>query len=484
MADDILIESRTSPVRVRNQAGEQEIILLLSVRPSDGLRAAVPRTGADAAAGADICLTLDVSGSMCGVIGDDFRRTGRTFTQDGQVFEAVEGGTSKLQACVAAARPLLGLLRPGDTLSLVTFGDDARVVCERLGRGQAAEYERALQGLSLQDKTVLGKGIETATAVLAGGPPGRAKKVLLMTDGNPTGEDFGVARRAAQAVADRGLTLDCLGFGSDFNFLFMQEIVTFSRGRSNLLGTQAEAEERFAGLLRHAQDTIATNLRLRLTFSDKVCVTDHYRGAPENLYLGKVRLPDAAREVVLSLGVLERDQRYDYYFRVTVPPQPGYTGEFRLFKAALTYDVPALGRTAQTVSRNITALFTGDAAQGDTRDSTVENGFTLAEIKRLERECEEARGRGDQEAALRCFRDIIKRYDNLGRAAERQEVQQALDEYVRTGNVPQELINKTARSSSQAAASGQIQNRLSDADRAAVMGGNRQRRAPRNRSGS
>jgi hypothetical protein len=45
-----------------------------------------------------VCLLLDVSGLMGEVVNPEgVRRTGQTFVSDGQTWELVEGGTSKIQ---------------------------------------------------------------------------------------------------------------------------------------------------------------------------------------------------------------------------------------------------------------------------------------------------------------------------------------------------------------------------------------------------
>ena len=427
MVEDIVITARSSPLRLRNDGGEQVVRLLLSVQPSEELRAAIPRTPGAESGGADVCLALDVSGSMQEIIAGEYERTGQTMVVDGQEKELVNpkaGVVTKLSSCISAIRPLLGLLREQDTLSVVTFSDNAHIVCERLTANQASTFQTALASLQAGGFTALGKGILQAVDVIGRGFGSKPKKIIVMTDGNPEREPLSVALQAGTTVAERGMTLDCLGFGNDFNFLFMQQVVTPSRGRSHLLKSQADAEQLFSSLLKKAQDVVATNLRLWLVFSPQVRVTEHYRGAPENLYLGKVRLPDPAREHTVSLGVLERNQRYDYYFLVTVPPQPSYQGNFRLMKAEVTYDIPALGRAAQSVAKNITIDFVADARQADARDSTVEKGFDRAEIKRLERECEEARRCDDQAGAVQRFLEIIQRYGRLGMAAEQKEIQQ------------------------------------------------------------
>jgi len=70
-------------------------------------------------------------------------------------------------------------LAPGDELGVVTFGGDTRVV-----RGPSAPT--ALESLAppmARTATDIGRGLETALALL---PPGRAHRIVLLSDGNET----------------------------------------------------------------------------------------------------------------------------------------------------------------------------------------------------------------------------------------------------------------------------------------------------------
>ena len=118
-----------------------------------------------------------------------------------------------------------------------------------------------------------------------------------------------------------------------------------SLGRTEPLDTPADADRLFDDFLKKTQQIVATNLNLKITFSPRVTVQDWYRGAPENQHLGKVRLPGASREFSVSLGNVERDQSYDYFFLVRVPSL-GERRPFLIGAAEVSFDVP--GETEYT----------------------------------------------------------------------------------------------------------------------------------------
>jgi len=79
-----------------------------------------------------VFLLLDVSGSMDEVVDpENARRTGRTVEDDGQIWELVEGGTSKIKIMNDAVKLMLDKLANEERMeteflvSIITFGDKA-----------------------------------------------------------------------------------------------------------------------------------------------------------------------------------------------------------------------------------------------------------------------------------------------------------------------------------------------------------------------
>ena len=154
MADFILFSARTNPVSLPLNPGDRQVQLRLRIEPSEELQRAVPELPTSEAGGTDVCLLLDVSGSMK----DPFQS------------EAADTGElqSKLNACREATRPLIELLRPSDTLSIVRFNKTATVACSHLSSDQAAAYYSAIDELTPTGQTILGGALNTARSASAG----------------------------------------------------------------------------------------------------------------------------------------------------------------------------------------------------------------------------------------------------------------------------------------------------------------------------
>lgn len=139
-----------------------------------------------------VILLLDVSGSMNEVVDtENIRRTGRTFYNDGQAWEAVEGCTSKIQILNAAVHQMMVSLAKDERLeteflvSIITFGDN---VVQHIPFGSASSVNWT--DMEATGNTVMGEAFSLAKKLIEDKEiiPSRAYRpmVVLASDGVPT----------------------------------------------------------------------------------------------------------------------------------------------------------------------------------------------------------------------------------------------------------------------------------------------------------
>lgn len=470
MANELLLLEEINEPYLKNDNKEKQVKIRIRLEPSEEVRQHYTNDVIQSM-GSDICIVLDVSKSMRDVIAGKTQRTGEVIIAEGVKKYVVTGGINKLDAALGAIRKLIPLLRENDTLSLIAYDDEPHTIFKGY---TARDKERILQELEncrrYNGNTNISGALGEARALLSSVKQERQKKIIFLTDGQPYGdtEEKGIIQ--GKLLAEYNISIDCLGLGDDFNYAFMEKIVSFSKGRTDMIKTPEDAEKIFESLFRKTQSTVATNVKLTLNFSPNVRVTEHYRGTPENLYLGKVVLGNE-RSYVLNLGQIERNQRYDYYFLVTVPPQVDYKGRFRLMKAEAEYFIPALyGENKEKTSKNIVVEFGNNVELLGERNGDVERGYLLAEIKRLEDEADEARVLQNHAEVINRYEQIINIFETLGMVAQLKVYREVLENYKTTGNISLDELNNARRSSSQAADAGILEEPLDKEDEAAVFG--------------
>ena len=143
-----------------------------------------------------VFLLLDVSGSMNEVVDpENVRRTGQTFENDGQTWELVEGGTSKIQILNDAVRRMVDSfaaeerMETGFLVSIITFGDR---VAQHLAPGAASSVNWT--DMEADGCTAMGAALSLAKGLIEDKDviPSRAYRptVVLVSDGQPT-DDWG-----------------------------------------------------------------------------------------------------------------------------------------------------------------------------------------------------------------------------------------------------------------------------------------------------
>ena len=139
-----------------------------------------------------VFLLLDVSGSMDEVIDpENVRRTGQTVVDDGQTWELVEGGTSKIQILNEAVRQMLDSLAGEEKMeteflvSIITFGDKAE---QFIAPMKASSVEWA--DMTAKGSTAMGEAFSKVKKLIEDKNviPSRAYRptVVLVSDGDPT----------------------------------------------------------------------------------------------------------------------------------------------------------------------------------------------------------------------------------------------------------------------------------------------------------
>lgn len=139
-----------------------------------------------------VFLLLDVSGSMNEVVdSESVRRTGQTVEDDGQTWELVEGGTSKVQILNEAVRRMVDSFASEERMetefrvSIITFGDRA---AQHLQPGTASSVNWT--DMEADGCTAMGAAFSLAKRLIENKEiiPSRAYRptVVLVSDGQPT----------------------------------------------------------------------------------------------------------------------------------------------------------------------------------------------------------------------------------------------------------------------------------------------------------
>lgn len=175
-----------------------------------------------------ICLCLDTSGSMDAVEGDCIR-TGKKIYDDGQEWELVEGGTTRISELMKGIELFYFAILEDETarysaeICIVTFNSTANKIKDF----STLDSEEKIPELEVKGNTAMGEGVNLALDLLESrkqeykeaGVDYYQPWLVLMTDGKPVGsseiELRKAQKRTSELVNSRKLTVFPIGIGNE-----------------------------------------------------------------------------------------------------------------------------------------------------------------------------------------------------------------------------------------------------------------------------
>ncbi|CAK9005359.1 unnamed protein product [Durusdinium trenchii] len=240
---------------------------------------------------ADLCLVIDVSGSM----------------QMPAVLKDQESAVLSILDIVShSCRTVLQSLSPDDRLAIVTYSDQAQVVLpltcmDAQGQGEA---EAAVQKLRADGQTNLWQGLETALELFRTAPdhgPARRAAVpaaLVLTDGVPNVEPSGGHLQALRNYRERNggklpCTVHTFGFSSDLDSKLLDALAAGGGGGFVFIPDAGFVGTALVNCTAGALAAGGRNARLQLSLGDEVSlegVLGYQLEEDGSLDLGSVQL--------------------------------------------------------------------------------------------------------------------------------------------------------------------------------------------------
>ncbi len=228
-----------------HQGGDGLVRMEITLR-ADEMRRSIERVPTD------VVVVLDKSGSMAG---------------------------SKIDYARRATHALTDMIGPDDRFALVTYDDNARftVAMSHPTGDMRRQWVYAIDQVGARGSTNMSAGIDLAIAELeAVKAPGRAARVILISDGLPNRGDAtheGLVSRARRA-AQREFVLTSVGVGEDFNENLMAALADYGTGNYYYLQNGNSLAEVFGQEFDSARQTVASGVQVHIDLGPGVSLID------------------------------------------------------------------------------------------------------------------------------------------------------------------------------------------------------------------
>ncbi len=331
---------------------------------------------------------------------------------------------NKLVRVKQALLTLVDHLREVDTLSIVTFDNDARVLLPaQLVRDREA-IKAVIGSIQPGSSTNLDAGLKLGYEQdLENFRKGATNRVILLTDGiaNRGVTDPAAIAQTSLGYNDRGVDLSTIGVGQDLNGALLQTLAKSGRGLYHFVADSADIEKTFAKEFQSLVAPVASEPDLRIAF-DPAMELERVYGYGPKIEAGTVDVHLDNMNRGLTEVVLLR-------FR------PGKTSPVRV---RLTYYDLDQGKT---VVQTVTA-----PAFGKERDPSVEKNAAIATLAQAMHDMASAYQKGDLAGARAVLEPAIAETRQRYPHAEDEDIRRTLTtaekyEAVLTGDAPGAKVN-------------------------------------------
>ncbi|TXS02533.1 DUF3520 domain-containing protein [Streptomyces sp. col6] len=165
-------------------------------------------------------------------------------------------------------------LRDDDSISLVTFSDEAETVLPmtRLS-GHRSKIREAVDSMEPAASTNVGAGVERGyEEAVEGRRKGANNRVVLLSDalantGDTEADD--ILERIEKARREYGITLFGVGVGSDYGDAFMEELTNKGDGHTTYIADEEQARKVFVDQLPAHLELTARDAKAQVAFDPK-----------------------------------------------------------------------------------------------------------------------------------------------------------------------------------------------------------------------
>ncbi|MEI7988875.1 MAG: von Willebrand factor type A domain-containing protein [Chloroflexota bacterium] len=181
---------------------------------------------------------------------------------------------NRLELVKKALKLLVKQLRSTDTVGIVVYGTEARIVLPPVEAGQKETILEAINALEPEGSTNAEAGLQLGYSMaLKAFKPEGINRVILCSDGvaNVGETDAADIWKTIKARASEGITLTTIGFGmGNYNDVLMEQLADKGNGFYAYVDTITEAKRIFVQNLTSTLQTIAMNAKIQVDFNPEV----------------------------------------------------------------------------------------------------------------------------------------------------------------------------------------------------------------------
>ncbi|MGC8554795.1 MAG: vWA domain-containing protein [Candidatus Acidulodesulfobacterium sp.] len=378
-----------------------------------------------------IAFVIDTSGSMREIVAGSPVNTGKTQTIDGNTYNIVTGGDSKIGILIEGLKKFVNSakLKNSDRVSLIKFDDKAEVLLpfvniENKNKDLILKAIDAL--INYSGGTSMGAGMKESLELISKETGNR--KIIMLTDGQTSDEDL--VKEMSLELAKLNIPLIAVGIGEDWNENLISFITDKTQGKpyyasvngeddaSGIIIKPSDIPDIMIKELEHAVNETLSGVSLTINTVKDVKIDRITKVYPE------------VSEVDINikphfLGSINPEENSVFIIESTLPERKPLKS--RLMQLSLTYDMPDGNYRGENPPEDVIVEFTMDESKASVVNNEVMQWVQQRNVgSLLEKAIKEA---GENPLNASKTLDMAKRMTvKLGNSAMTKIIERAQDE--------------------------------------------------------
>ncbi len=309
-----------------------------------------------------------------------------------------------------AAKQVIDLLDVEDFVSITAFSDRVFKIAPSQEAADADTLKSLIDTIRDGGGTAMSGGMRQGMRELEKQlSPDRLNRMLLLTDGQTFGDED-ECRALGAEMGSKGIVIQALGLGEDWNEELLDEVAEASGGNADFIEQADQITGFFEEAVQRMQAAVVQNAELILRLVNGIVPRQVWRVTPLIENLGYQPLSD--RDVQVDLGEVDVDEGVALLVELLVSPRPA--GTFRIAQAEVNYDVPLLGTEGEKAKADVMIDFTEDPQAAKAYDAAIMNLVEKVTAFKLQTRALDAAKMGDTEGASRQLRAAATRLLQVG----------------------------------------------------------------------
>ena len=398
---------------------DEELIAQLTIDVNEDLFPDNPTTSSH------IVFLLDASGSM----DENFSST----------------GTTKREAVINTVESLLPSISDDDTVSIVVFETNATIVGRKIPGSDKNKIREAINQLKdFYGGTNFEAGLKAVEKVV--GSDYEDCNIIFLTDGNNVHGSEANAKRTAENLSSKGVSITAMGIGDNFNFDRMRIYSGYSNSPTELIENLDKGKEVFEEVVENAQGSVIKKVKLNIAFPNYLRDIEFFTQTPEIKFLNKdITNSRNGKMIELNVGNLSINNRYNYILKCNMDTtNKSFMDIAEIF---LTYNVPSEKIVNGKIESKITVSLS-DNMNDEEIDSDIDKSYKDVSIEKLNNDFFNLVNNQEWVKAGKKLQSMIKLADEIGDNAKENIYRKKLKQLKNNNKLSQADLNELSYASS------------------------------------